>query len=164
MDEEKQRTTQALEGHAEKKTCPRWIEIKLNQNRNSSSTTYVLVHLWPEDLLRLCRGRAWGRCESLRSRKRCHWALCLPCLTQHHSRPPPGGWRSSPALAQGYCSERNFSFSSLSLQTMGLDENIVHFNVCHCQRGTDSWDHTSKIHNTLWACRYCSFQEKIRVS
>lgn len=158
MGEEKQNDTSTG------RTCRKKLLIKLNQNRNSSSTTYVLVHLWPEDPLRLCRGRAWGHCESLHSRKRCHWAPCLPCLTQHHSRPPLGGWRSSPALAQGYCSERNFCFSFLSFQTTCLDENIVHFNVCHCQRATDSWDHTSKIHKPLWACGSCSFQEKNSVS
>lgn len=72
------------------------------------AATYVLVRLWSGGPSSLCLGTAWSRCESLRWRKRCRWALCQPCLRGRHSPPPPGGWRSSRVLAQGYCSERKF--------------------------------------------------------
>lgn len=72
------------------------------------ATTYVLVRLWSGGPSCLCLETAWSHCESLHWRKCCRWALCQPCLKEHQSPPLPGGWRSSRALAQGCCSERQF--------------------------------------------------------
>lgn len=90
-----------------KKACRQHNLSPCVETGTVSWTTYVPARLWSEDPSRLCLGRAWSRCGSLCWRRRCRWAPCLPCRTRHHSPPPPGEWRSSPALAPGYCSGRN---------------------------------------------------------